>query len=70
LYLPKANPMTIEERLDRVELRLVELEQKMDYLLEQHEKLIALGMTLSPQELEEVRLKLSQLALDLGKRQN
>ncbi len=62
--------MTIEERLDRVELRLVELEQKMDYLLEQHEKLIALGMTLSPQELEEVKLKVSQLALDLGKRQN
>ncbi len=62
--------MTIEERLDRVELRLVELEQKMDYLLEQHEKLIALGMTLSPQELEEVRLKVSQLSMDLGKRQN
>ena len=62
--------MTIEERLDRVELRLVELEQKMDYLLEQHEKLIALGMTLSPQELEEVRLKVSQMSMDLGKRQN
>lgn len=62
--------MTIEERLDRVELRLVELEQKMDYLLEQHEKLIALGMTLSPQELEEVRSKVAQLSMDLGKRQN
>ena len=62
--------MTIEERLDRVELRLVELEQKMDYLLEQHEKLIALGMTLSQQELEEVRTKVSQLSMDLGKRQN
>ena len=42
----------------------------MDYLLEQHEKLIALGMTLSPQELEEVRSKVAQLSMDLGKRQN
>ncbi|MBO0937408.1 hypothetical protein J2I47_12705 [Fibrella sp. HMF5335] len=62
--------MDIEERIDRIELRLVELELKMDHLLDLHEKLLALGLTLNPQELEEVKIKVAQLSLDLGSRQN
>ena len=62
--------MDIEERIDRIELRLVELELKMDHLLEMHEKLLAMGLKLDLQQLEEAKIKVAQLALDLGSRQN
>lgn len=60
----------LEARIDRIELKLVELQIKLDHLLDLHEKLLELGLKMDPQELEQLKIRVAQVALDLRTRQN
>ncbi|MBO0930791.1 hypothetical protein [Fibrella aquatilis] len=62
--------MTIDERIDRLELRLVELSQRIDTLYEMYEKLLAIGITLDADEIKAIQQQLAKSAINLENRQN